>query len=176
MPPPVARGIGLLRGLRPISFAIPAEHVVDTIPEKTQQFPTHVVDPEVAERLGAQTTYAFEDEAEYFADLRRSRFGVTTKRAGWDCMRHYELAASGTIPCFRRLDKKPKSCAPHGLVPGENCISYRDADDLMRQVEALGEREQLQLAEGAIAWARANTTVERAKQLLADCGTPLVSD
>lgn len=170
LPASIARRVGPSRKLLPLSFAIPADNVVDSVPEKTQRFPAHIVDEEVSARLDAQTGYAFETEADYYADLRASRFGITTKRAGWDCMRHYELAASGTIPCFRRLSDKPPTCAPFGLVDGENCIDYRDADDLFAKLERLSAEDERRLAEGALAWARENITTRRAEEFLETCG------
>ena len=170
LPPPLGPRLGALRGLRPIAFAIPAEKVLDAPPaDKDQEFARHVVDPEVAPRVGGQTSYAWVDEAAYVADLRRSRFAVTTKRAGWDALRHYEIAANGAVPCFRDLDRKPPLCAPHGL-DRSNCVVYRDADDLERQVRAISDDGYAELQAGALRWARANTTTARARELLAACG------
>jgi len=36
-------------------------------------------------------------------------FGVTRKEAGWDCMRHTEVMASGCVPYFVDLEKLPKA-------------------------------------------------------------------
>ena len=36
-------------------------------------------------------------------------FGVTRKKAGWDCMRHIEIMASGCVPYFVDLEKLPKA-------------------------------------------------------------------
>ena len=157
------------RPLRPISFGIPEHLVLDALPAKTKRFPEHVVDPEVAERVGAATSYAFSDEAAYYADLRASRFGITTKRGGWDCMRHYELAASGCVVCFRDLHSKPSSCAPHGL-DDSNALVYEHADDLMAKVDALSEADERELSEGALAWARDNTTRAVARRFLESLG------
>jgi hypothetical protein len=169
MLPPV---LGRRLGLRPISFCIPAEKIVAAPPAKDKDFPLHIVDGELAPRVGGQTTYAFASESEYRADLQRSRFGVTTKREGWDALRHYEIAANGAVPCFRDLDRKPATCAPFGLDE-TNCIAYRDADDLLARVRALDDGEYETLQAGALAWARASTTVVRARQLLDACRTPL---
>jgi hypothetical protein len=109
--------------LRPIAFSIPEEKIVAEPPAKTKPFNAHVVDEEVAGRIGAGSSYAFEDEADYYADLQSSRYGITAKRTGWDALRHYELAANGCVPCFRQLERKPATCAPHGLEPGRNCLS-----------------------------------------------------
>jgi hypothetical protein len=170
LPPGVARRIGRLSGLQPISFAIPAETIVAEPPPKEKDWPAHVVDPEVAARVGGQTSYAFENADEYHADLRASRFGITVKRAGWDALRHYEIAANGAVPCFRRLDRKPPLCAPHGLINGVNTIVYRDADDLERRVSALDEGSYRALQAGALTWARANTTDVRARWFLEAIG------
>jgi hypothetical protein len=173
LPPPLNRLRRLTPPFRPIAFSIPEEKVVEDLPPKDQLLATHVVDREVAERLGRpwgkQRAYTFADESSYYGDLRRSRFGVTTKRAGWDALRHYETAANGCVPAFRRLDRKPPSCAPHGLGPN-NCLVYRDATDLLRRAKALPADRYTELQAGALAWARENTTRRRAERFLAELG------
>jgi hypothetical protein len=164
LPPSFGRRLGL----KPIAFSIPEEKIVPAPPAKDKEFARHIVDGELAERLGGQSEHAFDSESDYRADLRRSRFGITTKREGWDALRHYEIAASGAVPCFRALAEKPSTCAPFGLDAG-NCIGYRDADDLLRQVAELDERRYASLQTGALEWARANTTVLRARELLFAC-------
>jgi hypothetical protein len=154
------------RAIRPIAFSIPEEKIVDEPPEKLKPFPTHVVDAEVAGRIGAKAEYAFDSEDDYYADLRASRFGITTKRAGRDCLRHYELAASGCVVCFRDLDRKPTTTAPHGLEPGRNCLTYREANELLRRIHAMTEGEYETLQAGVLQWARANSTRRRAEQFL----------
>lgn len=171
LPSPLAERL-LARAIRPIAFSIPADRLADGDEPKRRLLATHVVDPEVAARVGAPTSYAFAAEADYYADLRAARYGVTTRKAGWDCLRHYELAASGCVPCFRELERKPPLCAPHGL-DATNCLSYRDADDLLEQLEAIGEERYARLRAGALEWARANTTTARARQLLAAVGHPV---
>lgn len=172
LPPPL--NAHRLRTLHPLSFSIPAEKIVSSFYPKTQDFATHVVDEEVAERIGHPTTYAFTDENAYVEDLRRSRFGITTKREGWDALRHYEIAAAGTVPCFRDLARKPRTCAPHGLVAGVNCIAYTDADDLLRQTSTIEDAAYERLRDGALAWATASTTTLRAREILATIGIDLI--
>jgi hypothetical protein len=157
------------RSMRPISFGIPEHLVLDELPPKRKDFPAHVVDPEVAHRVGAATSYAFADEGAYYEDLRASRFGITTRRGGWDCMRHYEIAASGCVVCFRGLSSKPDSCAPHGL-DGSNALDYDDADGLLGRIEALSAAEERELQHAALSWARQNTTREVARRFLGTLG------
>ncbi len=157
------------RPLRPISFGIPEHLLLDALPCKSKDFPSHVVDAEVAARVGAATSYAFADEAAYYADLRATRFGITTKRGGWDCMRHYEVAASGCVMCFRQLGAKPRTCAPHGL-DSSNALEYEDADDLLARVEALTPDSERELQEAALLWARDNTTRAVATRFLRALG------
>jgi hypothetical protein len=160
----------LRRHVRPIAFSIPEEKLATGEEPKTKLLATHVVDPEVQALVpGTHTSYAFADEAAYVGDLRASRFGITTKRHGWDCMRHYEQAAAGCVPCFRDLDRKAPTCAPHGL-DGSNCVPYKDPRALLRRLEAMGEEEYAGLRAGALAWARRNTTRVRAQEFLAAIG------
>ena len=172
VPSRLAARLPFARSLRPIAFSIPEEKIVPHPPGKTKLFNAHVVDAEVAERIGATDSYAFECESEYYADLQASRFGVTTKRTGWDALRHYELAANGCVPCFRQLERKPPLCAPHGLAAGSNCLSYEDADDLLRQVDGVDEDRYAELQSGALAWARANSTRARAREFLRELKFP----
>jgi hypothetical protein len=170
VPGRLAQGLPFARSLRPIAFSIPEEKIVDAPPPKSRQFPTHIVDREVAARTGAVSTYAFERESDYYDDLRASRFGITTRRAGWDCLRHYELAASGCVLCFRDLNRKPPRSAPHGLVPRRNCLSYSDADGLFRTLDGITDDEYAALQQGALEWARANSTRRRAEAFLETMG------
>ncbi len=166
-PPPLNRW--RMRDIRPLAFSVPEDGIVDEPPAKTKDFPRHVVDAEVAARLGSQTGHAFTTEAEYVADLRASRFGITTKREGWDALRHYEIAMNGAVPCFRGLSTKPPGCPPHGL-DATNSIDYADADDLLAQVAALSDTQYASLQRNAIAWAHAQSTVARARWFLRECG------
>jgi hypothetical protein len=154
------------RGVRPIAFSIPEVKIVAAPPPKTKLLGSHIVDPDAALRFGrVGTAYTFESEAEYYEDLRASRFGVTMKRAGWDALRHYEIAANGCVPCFRDLRRKPTLCAPHGLGPG-NSVAYSEAAELERSLDAIGDEEYSRLQRAAIEWARANSTRARATEFL----------
>ncbi len=169
VPPPLTRRLGPPRGLRPIAFSIPEEKIVDGPSAKSALLATHVVDTEVAARAGHPTAKTFVDEAAYYADLQAARFGVTTKREGWDSMRHYELAANGCVPCFRDLAAKPPTCAPHGLHAG-NCVPYVDADDLFAKLDRIDDAAYERLRAGALAWAHENSTRRRAEQFLSAVG------
>jgi hypothetical protein len=149
------------------SFAIPAVKLRPADPAlKTRDFATHCVDPEVGAALGLPDRYAFTSEEAYYADLGSSRFAITTRRGGWDCLRHYEIAAAGAVPCFRRLEAKPPRSAPHGLQAGLNCLSYRNWPDLREQVARITPLAYARLLRAAHDWARQHTTAAAARRLL----------
>jgi hypothetical protein len=174
--PQLIKWIPLPNNVTGISFSIPAEKVskVDTN-YKVKKFQQHVVDQEIAttvdnsffSSIGADR-YTFLCESDYYEDLKRSQFGITTKRAGWDCLRHYELAANGCVICFRDLDSKPSSCAPHQLN-SSNCISYNSLLDLQSKISALSEQDYVLLLEGTYKWVCSNTTVVRAQEFMNHC-------
>ncbi len=85
----------------PISFAISETKIVSDIPEKTQDFAFIIP--------GNLNTYIYENEQDYYQDYQRSFFGITCKKGGWDCMRHYEILANGCIPYFIDLDDCPET-------------------------------------------------------------------
>ena len=86
--------------IRPINFCIPKERIVKTISEKTQDWATVIP--------GDRNTYKFSNEISYFEDYQKSYFGVTTKKGGWDCLRHYEILMNGCIPFFPDLNDCPE--------------------------------------------------------------------
>lgn len=148
----------LHKNIRPISFAIPSEKIIIELPKKTKDFPIHIVDPEIAEKIiGSKTSYGFSNEEAYYKDLQESKFGITAKRGGWDCLRHYEIAANGGVICFKNLDEKPKHCAPHGLIPKENCISYIDYNDLMKQIQELNDEQYNEIQQKSMIWVSENS-------------------
>jgi hypothetical protein len=164
------------RNARKIAFSVPAEKICDfALLEKVKDFPRFIVDAEVAvTQSGAvhsavgSDSYLFQTEDEYFADLRQSRYGITTKRSGWDCLRHYEIAANGCVMCFRDLDRKPPTCAPHGLNK-YNCIIYRSAADLITKISSVSASQHQDLLGATKEWILANTTEARARRFLDTC-------
>ena len=84
----------------PINFCIPKELVVEKVPEKTQDWAT--VMP------GNKNTYIFTEEEPYFKDYQKSYIGLTVRKGGWDCLRHYEILMNGCIPFFPYLQNCPE--------------------------------------------------------------------
>ncbi len=85
--------------LHPIGFSIPEEKLVPSIPAKTKLLATSIP--------GDLKTYIYTNENDYYNDYKQSYFAITTKKAGWDCMRHYEILANGCLPVFPTIDKCP---------------------------------------------------------------------
>ena len=147
--------------LRPIGFSIPESKIIAKITYKTKDFPLHIVDTEVAKAVsGSADSYQFSNEGQ------SSKFGITMKRSGWDGLRHYEIAANGAVPCFRGLKNKPITSAPHGLIPGVNCLEYNDVRELMSKTSCLSDEEYNHLQMGALDWAKSNSTTEKAREFL----------
>ena len=84
----------------PIHFAIPENKITQIKLDKTQEY---------GSIIPGQGGYVFDTEQEYYNDYNKSYFGVTMKKAGWDCMRHYEILANNCLPYFIDLDDCPKN-------------------------------------------------------------------
>lgn len=87
-------------GVFPITFAIPKEKLTHIFPKKTREFANIIP--------GDSSTYIYDTEESYYDGYRESYFGLTTKKGGWDCMRHYEILANRCIPYFPNLENCPK--------------------------------------------------------------------
>jgi hypothetical protein len=82
----------------PISFAFPTLKInVNTNKIKDVAYITPL----------NKQTYIYDNEADYYLDYQQSRFAVTIKKAGWDCMRHYEIMGNNCIPFFPDLEHCP---------------------------------------------------------------------
>jgi hypothetical protein len=92
--------------LQPIHFAVPAQKFLsdqafeDSLQRKKQVFAP--CDPR------DRSTYIFNTEPAYYQQYQESYFGITMKKAGWDCMRHHEIVARGTAPYFLDLEACPR--------------------------------------------------------------------
>lgn len=164
--------LGLPPGILPISFAIPKEKITHGITRESKKtlLPGHIVDKEVAESFKTKEptseTYLFTEEKDYYKNLQESEFGITTKRGGWDCLRHYEIAANGAVMCFRDLLQKHEWCAPHGLNE-TNCVIYSDAGELFKRIEKMSGDEYSSLLKGGYDWIDAQATDVKAADMLA---------
>lgn len=76
----------------PISFSFPTLKVDFVKTNKTRD--KAFCDP------SDKRTYIYKNESDYYQGYKESRFGRTIKKAGWDCMRHYEILANGCLPAI----------------------------------------------------------------------------
>ena len=88
------------KNLLPITFALPTSKLTIPNKNKTQEYATCIP--------GQPDTYIFKNEKEYYEDYQKSYYGVTMKKAGWDCMRHYEILGNYCVPYFVGLEDCPK--------------------------------------------------------------------
>uniref|UniRef100_A0A7S1M9D5 Uncharacterized protein n=1 Tax=Neobodo designis TaxID=312471 RepID=A0A7S1M9D5_NEODS len=98
--------------LHPITFAVPYRNIVpfvtrhkffDFLPYGMRKFPPWIFRP---------GDYRMGHQDEFLTSLlhKHSYFAFTHKRGGWDCMRHTEIFAAGTIPYFADIHMCGKYC------------------------------------------------------------------
>ena len=124
------------KNMSPISFAFIKDRIVSDISsiKKTQKFATVIP--------GNKKTYKFKLEASYYKDYQKSFFGKTRKKAGWDCLRHYEILANYCLPHFEGLAACPENTMvnyPKELGLEANKLAESDNFDEMRYYELLNE-------------------------------------
>lgn len=89
-----------------------------------------------------KNTYTYANESTYYDMYASSKFCLTMKKEGWDCLRHYEIIAAGCVPYFLSIDKMPNDVMgsfPKALV--------REAMSLPGMPSASQVRESLQRGE-----------------------------
>ena len=86
--------------IHPFSFYIPDECIVTEIPLKSRLLASIIP--------GDLSTYIFKNKEKEYNDMyKKSRFALTKKKGGWDCLRHYEILMNGCIPLFENLNDCP---------------------------------------------------------------------
>lgn len=85
-------------GCFPIQFAIPEQKISHEFTKTVFMAPLDPMDTR---------TYVYDDEKSYYESYAASLFAKTRKKAGWDCLRHYEIMANGCLPYFENLEFCP---------------------------------------------------------------------
>jgi hypothetical protein len=101
-------------GVYPINFGIPEELVLDKIKDKEKLISDIVPN--------FKYKYVFENEDEYYNEYSKSWFAHTSKKGGWDCMRHYEIMMNGCIPIFDNLENCPSNTLTN--LPKKEIIKF----------------------------------------------------
>lgn len=94
--------------LHPIHFGIPEEKIQTIKSFLDKQYDiaplipvNHSIDSSYSK------TYIYDNEEDYYEMYRSSKFAFTSKKGGWDTLRHYEIVACGSIPIFVDVETCP---------------------------------------------------------------------
>jgi len=132
-----------------ISFSIPGYKLRKKPINKTRLLVNHITD---------KRNYIFSNEQDYYDDIARTKYVITRKKSGWDCMRHYEIAANWSIPCFYKLNNKPETCAPFDLKDMVNVISYDNDTDLNQKIKYIERNNIYEIIQyNAFKWVKKKT-------------------
>ena len=88
-------------GVWPLSMSIP--HCIEI-----NRNPTEIVSP-----IMPGYPYSFESEQEYLARYSDAYLALTYRKAGWDCFRHVEIMASGSMPLMPDANIIPEFSMTH---------------------------------------------------------------
>jgi hypothetical protein len=97
-------GLTILKrnSVHPINFSIPENKITNHDVVVKEKILSNLIP-------GRLDTYIYNTEEEYYNEYKKSLFAITTKKAGWDCLRHYEIIANGCIPYFPDIKECPKN-------------------------------------------------------------------
>ena len=87
---------------------------------------------------GDTKTYIYNNETDYYNEYKQSFFAITKKKGGWDCMRHYEILANGTIPYFLNIEACPPNTMallPKDLIMEGNLLydKLKNKDEVLQE-------------------------------------------
>jgi hypothetical protein len=102
----------------PISFGFPKEKI---------QKPLSKIKVLADYEPNGTRAYTYDNEQDYYDDYNRSYFGKTWRKAGWDCLRHYEILGSACVPYFVDIDSCPKRTCTN--LPKELLLTIKNLCD-----------------------------------------------
>jgi len=149
--------------LYPVMFSFPREKVVESIPEKAKLLSDLIP--------GKIETYIYNTEQDYYNEYRKSLFATTTKKYGWDCLRHYEIIANGCIPYFPGIEECPKNTLalfPKELTLKGNALYGRLSNKTIEQLTPDERSECTQLIQQYLEHMRAKMTTAKMAQYILD--------
>ncbi len=86
--------------VHPINFGIPEELILTNLTSKSDIISNIIPDN--------SRNYKYEYEEDYYNHYSKCWFAITKKKAGWDCLRHYEIMMNGCVPLFENLENCPE--------------------------------------------------------------------
>ena len=121
-----------MNNIYPISFSIPFEKITNINEDMSKNRLVSSLIP------GKLNTYIYNNEIDYYKQYSESMFAITSKKSGWDCLRHYEILACGTIPLFIDLNKCPNTIMT--MLPKD--LIYK-GNDLYNKIKIQGTTNEL---------------------------------
>ena len=122
----------------PIGFSIPEEKIQAIVTPKVKLISSLIP--------GKVSTYIYETEKDYYEEYQKSMFAITKKKAGWDCMRHYEILANWCIPYFHQIEECPENTMyyyPKEIAKQGNAFLEKLIRENKRQVKDLTRSDLL---------------------------------
>ena len=92
----------------PISFAMPKEKIRQLDDSKRNVAFAPLIPVNQSVDPSYMSTYIYGTEESYYDMYQTAYFSYTSKKGGWDTLRHYEIIANGSIPFFVDIENCPK--------------------------------------------------------------------
>ncbi|CAE7885719.1 unnamed protein product, partial [Symbiodinium sp. KB8] len=130
-----------------ISFGIAPEKWRNTSSLRRDSAKTAMFSPLIP---GQKGTYIYHTEYAYYTQYSKALFGITMRKAGWDCFRHYEIIMSGSIPFFIGLKDMPNrtmTTFPRALVASAMALPGVPSEGEVKKSMATGKVPQVNLAQ-----------------------------
>lgn len=98
---------GITKNVLPISFAIPKSKFQKRNYNKYGEYIIDECNANAIYNINNQKLYTFDNEQQYYDHYNSAVYGLTCRKGGWDCMRHYEIIASYCLPIYMHFLDMP---------------------------------------------------------------------
>tara|TARA_B100000674_G_scaffold133529_1_gene103145 strand:- start:145 stop:1122 length:978 start_codon:yes stop_codon:yes gene_type:complete len=140
--------------IKPITFSYPEEKIGRRTKNKTQKTGT-VIPGDESTYIFRGNCFSFDMEKKYYKDYNKSYFGLTEKKAGWDCMRHYEIMGNYCLPYFPDLIYCPNNTLHNFpkklIIEGNRLMDNFDEQEYFRILDEMFEYFKNNLTTKAVA-------------------------
>ena len=110
--PTAYRNDGAVFNVWPIQFSVPSVRFSASVGWKKDGHDFAPSIPGNRDTYGHEAKPDSEADTDYFSEYRHSYYCVTRKKKGWDCLRHYEILATGCVPYFVDIHRLPAATMP----------------------------------------------------------------
>ena len=156
----------------PIHFSIPEEKVIPKVSFEELKAVKKKWLSDIIPNFDGHKGYKYMTEDDYYQNYKEAWFAVTCKKAGYDCLRHYEILANGCLPVFPDLEHCPMNTMtlfPRFMVKTATALFFEYNSSPIVALDDSVIEKFVNLINGLLQYTIQHLTTKRTASYIFDC-------